>query len=223
MRHGEFKGTTAHAQRRIARILEVLKDGPITARELADSIHCSHSLATLYLRKLMEKPRRVRIADHDIVCARVVPMYGLGDTPDRKYVAMTPGEHWFRLQQERPERYLATLEKKRQWYRDMRAKLPPEQVKKRRKVFARPLDDLIIESLERRAGRTVEQIAGELNASKRTVERKILVMRGEGLIRRVAGPFHSREPWRWEVPDNPAPTVIRRPVPKQSIFSALGL
>lgn len=215
---------TQRATRRMDRILELLAEGEsMSARELSEKLFCATSMTTTYLSFLMDEPKRVFIAGHDIINSRVVPLYALGDKPNKRYKSITYKQRWAALKKDRPEQYEAMLEKKRQGNRARRAKLPPEQIKVVRKKFERPLSELIVEVLERRAGRTSVQIAGDLGASHRTVQAHIQALRAAGRVRRAAGPATSREPFRWEVPTNPAFEAPPRVKQKQSIFAALGL
>lgn len=71
------------------RILNALKDGPLTAKQLGERLYLSRSGITIHLSDMKaETPRLVRIAGYYPSSSgqRAAPMYGLGSKPDAKYV-----------------------------------------------------------------------------------------------------------------------------------------
>jgi DNA-binding transcriptional ArsR family regulator len=72
-------------ERQMKRILDALQDGPLTVRQLSDRLHMAGSGIFLYLRKLREEPRRVRIAGFVRTQGIPATLYGLGTEPDARY------------------------------------------------------------------------------------------------------------------------------------------
>ena len=81
---GKYQRERGEEQRR--RIMEKLAAGPLSAREISANVHLTHSAVCLHLSRLREA-KLVRIAGHRRQRnAREIPLYGLGDAPDVKYV-----------------------------------------------------------------------------------------------------------------------------------------
>lgn len=76
-------------ERQEARILELLKEEPMTGFQLSDALFLSRHQIHVHLRRLMEQPnRRVRIADFQPNPGRSRAIYALGSRPDEKLVTV---------------------------------------------------------------------------------------------------------------------------------------
>lgn len=214
--------TSARAGLRIARIIEVLAQGPMTTIAIADAIHCDRSAVTEYLRHLMsQEPRQVRIADYETISGECNgskrPLYALGAEPDAPLTKQSNQEKWAKVRAD-PEKYEASLKSRRESARRTRAK-KAEVHQRDRRVYDPPLPQQVAELVESMPGYTTPQIAEKLGANERAVIRVIAKLRTAGAIRR-AEHWRTKE-YRWETPINPMPAPVV--AKQQGIFAALGL
>lgn len=72
--------------RQIARILELLAEKPMTATELGRVMGLTKSGVHIYLRRLQEEPRKVRVCDYQRNGGRPFSIYGLGSGPDAELI-----------------------------------------------------------------------------------------------------------------------------------------
>lgn len=80
----EFQKERGREQRR--RILARLANGPMSAQELAGTIHLSRAGILLHIQVLREE-QQVRIAGYQAQSrSRPIPLYGPGNLPDAEYV-----------------------------------------------------------------------------------------------------------------------------------------
>lgn len=212
--------TSKRAQVRIERILKELRWGALSAADLAEKVHCDHSMVTAYLAHLMDEPRRVRIESHEVINGCKRPLYGIGNGPDAPLTVQTNVEKWLKVKAD-PVKYAKSLESRKQSYRRRRALVPPEQRQRCRRVYDPPLPVQVEELLNKRAGYTVEQITTALDASEKSVMKAVRTLVKEGKVRRAV---HSKnKAFQYETPNNPMPKPLDIPKTKQGIFAALGL
>lgn len=206
------------AQRRINRILEVLKDGPMLARTIADAVHCHRSMVTDYLTHLMDEPRRVRIADYWIIGKRKAPCYGLGSDPNEESTPMTHAERWAAVKAD-PVRYAAALESRKRAHKKKREKMGPKL--RDRRVYVPPLPEQVLSLLLEVPGYTTPQMAIKLDANERAVRTAVSQLKKGGKIRRAQN--STMKEYQWETLEKPMPAPLAKTMKPQTIFSALGL
>jgi biotin operon repressor len=203
------------AQIRIERLLALLAEGNMSSAALAGKLYCHQTLVAEYIRYLRREPRRVRIADYEIINGTKIRLYGLGDAPDTPMRQMTNSERHARLKAD-PERLKRCRQRERQAYAHWRAQTPRQRD---RRVYNPPLEDQVLGLLGKMPGYTTEQIAQRLDANQRAVQLVVQRLRREGKVRRAVA--STMKMYQWEIPERPMAAVPK--VAPQSIFAALGI
>lgn len=216
---------SARALRKIERILTALKDGMLSAGDLAAKLHADHSGVTDYLAHLMREPRRVRIAGYSIVRhpnggGSRQPLYGLGSEPDAPSAPATNAERWQRVKAD-PARLEQATRRNRERNRRLRDAVPPEQRQRRRLCKDEALEPRILELLNEAPGYSQAQFAARFQVSERSVRTAICKLRATGAIRRAANATSKEH--RYETPDNPLPRPLAAGQHKHGPFAALGI
>lgn len=215
-----FNSERAHI--RIQRILDLLNGGPMSTREVGETLHMDQTMASAYLRFLMFAPRRVYICGYRIVGKRSAPLYALGDLPNAKPTRQTNKERWARVKAD-PVKYAKSLESRRNVHRRKREQIPIELRARDRRVFDPPLCQQIVALLEEVPGYTCSQIAAKMDISLHTVRTSIDKLRRDGKIQRVT--HGSGKEYQWEVPHKPLPAPLSKTlgIKPQSWAAALGV
>jgi len=216
--HRNIKFTSVRAQRRIARILQELANGPLPALWLAHKVHCDHSMVTDYLQHLMAEPRQVRVVGYEVVNGCKRPLYGLGVDPDEPNKVQDNTERWQKVKAD-PVKYSASLESRREHHRRKRALVPMEERKRDRRVYDPPLIEQVETLVAERPGFTRLQIADELDANERAVMRVLQQLMKAEKIRPCA--HGNRKAHQYETADKPLPPPPAFPKQPQNPFSAL--
>jgi hypothetical protein len=196
-------------------MLELLKGQTLPASAIAKKLYCDQSLVTEYLRHLRAAPRRVRIADYEVVNGTKRPLYGLGSEPDAPMTRKTNKERHAAVRAD-PKRLERRREVCREAYARRRAKTPRQRD---RRTYDPPLPDQVLDLLGKMPGYTTEQIAQRLEANQRAVQLVVQRLRREGKVQRAeAGTMKA---YQWETPNRPM-TAVPKFAP-QTIFAALGI
>jgi hypothetical protein len=206
------------AQLRIIRLLELLADGMLPARTLAEKLHCDQSGVTEYLRYLGAEPRRVRVAGYEVVNGTKRRLYGLGAEPDEPMTAKTNQERYAAVLAD-PVRLQRTRELSRARHRQRRDAVPLEHRKRNRLRMDQSLEPRILSILAECPGYTVDQLAAKMSAGERSTRTAVEKLRAAGTIQRSANAKGKKH--RYETPGKPMPApLITKP---QGAFAALGI
>lgn len=196
---------SARAQLRIARLLELLADGMLPARALAEKLHCDQSGVTEYLRHLGAEPRRVRVAGYEVVNGTKRRLYGLGAEPDEPMTAKTNKERYAAVLAD-PVRLQRTRELSRARHRQRRDAVPLEQRKRNRLRMDQALEPRILAILAECPGYTVDQLAAKMSVGERSTRTAVEKLRAAGSIQRSSNATGKKH--RYEVPEKPLPAPV---------------
>lgn len=118
---------TKHSLRQIARLLDALKDGPMTCQQMAAKLHLSvHSMQnyTAHLRR--ESPRRIFIVDWGPASGRRPPIYALGDGVDMPEPPHSTVAERFAALKKDDVAYRKSLARRRAYRASQRSKSRPQ-------------------------------------------------------------------------------------------------
>lgn len=222
MSNPRYTFTSVRALTRIQRILDLLKGGPMTTREVGEALYMDQTMASAYLRFLMFAPRRVYICGYRIVGKRSAPMFALGDLPNARPTRQTNKERWAKVKAD-PVKYAKSLESRRNVHRRKREQIPLEQRQRDRRVYDPPLHVQVIDLLGQFPGYTGKQMAARLDANARSIRSVLSELRREGKIQR--SPHGTGKEYAWELPHKPLPAPLSRTlgIKPQSWAAALGV
>lgn len=92
-----YGGPSSHArgEAKSRRIIDALRNNPMTTRQIAEALDISESGAALQLRKLRDNPRRVHISGYYLspgTQGQPAPIYSVGNRPHAEYTRINiPG------------------------------------------------------------------------------------------------------------------------------------
>lgn len=213
--------TSPRAALRISRLLKLLADPPQTSSQLAARLHCSKTLVSIYLWHLMDsEPRQARIADHSRQKCGQVPMYAAGSAPDAVPVLLTKKER-YAITMNSPELHAERLAKRRAQHAAKRKAKPPEQIKRSRAMYNPPLIGQVAAMIAERPRYTTGQLAIALGVAPNSVSTAANRLAREGKVEGVK--IGKSKRLRWVSLTKPPVQHAPVTMPKQSIFSALGI
>lgn len=211
--------TSVRANLWIVRVLDALET-PMTAVQLAATLHKSKVGVLDYLRHLMAEPRRVYIADYAKSTRGHSPVYALGSLPDAEPPKRKSHSEKYAALIADAEAYAAHLARRRE---SARLRAGP-------RVVSTPIPARIKAFLEDHPRSTAREIAERLGVGRETTMQTLQRLRRAGIVR-LWTPDRKRRAVHWqlkvmpEMSDSPVRHVQRAwtptPVKAQNPFSAL--
>ena len=210
----------ASVQQRYERLLEALKNGPMTAEALCEPLFSAKTTVIPLLRILQQEPgREIRVAKWKRARTGVHRLYGLGSAPDAPRLAKRTKKQQYKHVSTDPAKVAVRRETALRYQRRKRAKQHPTLVAD------------VLQHIRYMREVTTPDIALHMRMSNRTVFGALLELEHAKQAMRMPG----TTPILWvpyvdqlEAAKADIAQVVRKrwapmPIPKQSIFAALGL